>query len=181
MDHPVVLETRRLRLCTLSPDSPADRRFVIELLNDRDFLRFIGDRGVRDDAQAEHYLSEGPRASYLANGYGLYRIERKQDGVAIGMCGLVRRAALPGADLGYALLPAYRGQGYVAEAGTAVLQDAHGRLGMDEVLAVVDPANAASIRCLRALGFHYREPVRLSADDIELQLFAWQPERRTHA
>lgn len=181
MDQLVVLETERLRLCTLSPESAEDRRFVVALLNDRDFLRFIGDRGVRDDVQAARYLSEGPHASYLANGYGLYRIERKDDGAAIGMCGLVRRAVLSGADLGYALLPGYRGHGYVSEAGAAVLRDAHARLGMGEVLAVVDPANAASIRCLRALGFHYREPVRLSADDIELQLFAWQPEWRTHA
>lgn len=181
MEYNTVLETERLRLCQLSDDSQDDRRLVLDLLNDADFLRFIGDRGVRDLEQAAHYLREGPIASYRANGHGLYRIERKHDGASLGMCGLVRRAALPGPDLGYALLPRYRGLGYVAEAGLAVLGDAHARLGLDEVLAVVDPENAASIRCLRAMGFAYREPVRLSADDIELHLFGWQPPRGSNA
>jgi RimJ/RimL family protein N-acetyltransferase len=163
MDSTFVLETERLSLHRLSDTSETDRAFVYRLLNDEDFLRFIGDRGVHEPEQAGAYLRNGPMASYAANGFGLYRVDRKRD-------------ALPGPDLGYALLPEHRSQGYVAEAGAAVLADAHARLGLDTVLAVVDTHNAASIRTLRALGYRWREDFRLPGEDTLLHLFAWTPE-----
>lgn len=176
MDSTFVLETERLSLHRLSDTSDSDRAFVYRLVNDEDFLRFIGDRGVHAPEQAGAYLRNGPMASYAANGYGLYRVDRKRDGVPVGMCGLVKRDALPGPDLGYALLPEHRSQGYVAEAGAAVLADAHQRLGLDTVLAVVDTSNAASIRTLRALGYQWREDFRLPGEETLLHLFAWTAE-----
>ncbi|GGD39294.1 GNAT family N-acetyltransferase [Pseudoxanthomonas indica] len=176
MDSTFVLETERLSLHRLDDTSDADRAFVYRLLNDEAFLRFIGDRGVHEPEQAGPYLRNGPMASYAANGFGLYRVDRKRDGVPVGMCGLVKRDALPGPDLGYALLPEHRNLGYVAEAGAAVLADAHARLGLDTVLAVVDTSNAASIRTLRALGYRWREDFRLPGEDTLLHLFAWTSE-----
>jgi hypothetical protein len=47
MAHPPpvpVIETRRLRLHRLTTD---DADFVLELLNEPSFLRYIGDKGVR--------------------------------------------------------------------------------------------------------------------------------------
>ena len=178
MDSTFVLETERLSLHRLDDTSDADRAFVYRLLNDEAFLRFIGDRGVHEPEQAGPYLRNGPMASYAANGFGLYRVDRKRDGVPVGMCGLVKRDALPGPDLGYALLPEHRNLGYVAEAGAAVLADAHARLGLDTVLAVVDTTNAASIRTLRALGYRWREDFRLPGEDTLLHLFAWNAESR---
>jgi len=172
-----VLETARLRLYELSEHAPGDAAFVLELLNDPDFLRYIGDRGVHDLVQAAGYLRDGPVASYRLNGFGLYRVERREDGAAVGLCGLIKRPPLAHADLGYALLPRFRGHGYVAEAARAVLGAAR-RQGMTTVLAVVDPDNAASIRTLRGLGFEYRDNIRLAADDIELKLFAWQSDKQ---
>jgi len=172
-----VLETARLRLYELSEHAPGDAAFVLELLNDPDFLRYIGDRGVHDLVQAAGYLRDGPVASYRLNGFGLYRVERREDGAAVGLCGLIKRPPLAHADLGYALLPRFRGHGYVAEAARAVLGAARGQ-GMTTVLAVVDPDNAASIRTLRGLGFEYRDNIRLAADDIELKLFAWQSDKQ---
>lgn len=172
-----VLETERLRLFELSEHAPGDTAFVLELLNDPDFLRYIGDRGVHSLAQAVDYLRDGPVASYRLNGFGLYRVERREDGAAVGMCGLIKRSPLAHPDLGYALLPRFRGHGYVAEAARAVLAAAREQ-GIATVLAVVDPDNAASIRTLQGLDFGYREMVRLAADDIELKLFAWQSDKQ---
>ncbi|MCL6711540.1 GNAT family N-acetyltransferase [Pseudoxanthomonas sp. z9] len=172
-----VLETERLRLFELSEHAPGDTAFVLELLNDPDFLRYIGDRGVHSLAQAADYLRDGPVASYRLNGFGLYRVERREDGAAVGMCGLIKRPPLAHPDLGYALLPRFRGNGYVAEAARAVLAAAREQ-DIATVLAVVDPDNAASIRTLRDLDFGYREMIRLAADDIELKLFAWQSDKQ---
>ncbi|MGH9443874.1 MAG: GNAT family N-acetyltransferase, partial [Thermoanaerobaculia bacterium] len=47
------LETERLFLRRLTP---GDAEFVLELLNDTDWLRFIGDRGVRTLEDARDYI-----------------------------------------------------------------------------------------------------------------------------
>jgi len=67
----VIAETERLRLRRLTAD---DAPFILELLNDPDFLRNIGDRGVRTEADARGYILDGPVASYERHGFGLYLV-----------------------------------------------------------------------------------------------------------
>ena len=176
-----ILETERLAIRPLSADSEADAAFVNRLLNEPSFLQNIGDRGVHSLEDARAYLRKGPMASYAANGFGLCRIELKENGGTAGMCGLVKRATLEDVDLGYALLPEYCGQGYAVEAGAAVLADAQSRLGLQRVVAITDPRNEGSIRVLGRLGFRFEKMVRLAAGDIELKLFAWERAPHEHA
>lgn len=145
----IVLETERLQLAHLQP---ADADFIVELLNDRDWLRYIGDRGVRTREDALAYIANGPGAMIARHGHGLYRVDRRSDGRAIGICGLLKRDSLPDIDLGYAFLPAFRGQGYALEAARACLDEAANRLQAPRVLAITSPANAASARVLERLG-----------------------------
>jgi len=56
-----VLETDRLILRWLKV---ADAEFILRLLNEPSFLRFIGDKGVRTIDDARDYLLHGPIASY---------------------------------------------------------------------------------------------------------------------
>jgi RimJ/RimL family protein N-acetyltransferase len=60
-----------------------------------------------------------------------------------------------GAEIGWALTAAYHGRGYAAEAATAVLELAFGRLGLHRVYAELDPRNAASIRLCSRLGMRH--------------------------
>jgi [ribosomal protein S5]-alanine N-acetyltransferase len=50
-----VIETDRLTLRFASLD---DAAFILELLNDPDWLKFIGDRGVRTIDQAKEYIDK---------------------------------------------------------------------------------------------------------------------------
>lgn len=159
-----ILETARLRLREIH-DGDAD--FIVALLTDPDFLRYIGDRGVSDHASALRYIADGPRASYARNGWGLWAVERREDGVVAGMCGLVSRDFLPGPDLGYAFLPAFRGQGYAAEAAAGVLDFAFGR-GLARVLAIVTPANAGSVRVLEKAGMRQDGSVVVNGETLAL-------------
>lgn len=154
----------------LRPLDPGDAPRILELLNEPAFLRFIGDRGVRDLAGAERYIAEGPRASYTRHGHGLLAVVRRADGEWLGICGLVRRDALPGPDLGFALLARHTGRGYAGEAARAVLAAATG-----EVYALADPANERSIRLLEDLEFRYEGSLRLTPEDKELARFRWEP------
>ena len=172
-----MIETDRLDLHELSADSADDAAFILRLLNEPSFIRNIGDRGVRSLDDAAAYLRKGPVASYRNHGFGLYRMDAKASGEPIGMCGLLKRDTLDDADLGYALLPEFCGHGYAVEAATAVLAHARATLGLGRILAITDPANQASMRLLEKLGFRLEKQVRLSEDDIELNLFASQAPR----
>lgn len=144
-----ILVTPRLRLRELVV---ADAPFVLELLTDPDFVRHIGDRGVRDLDTAKTYIADGPRASYAKHGHGLWVAERRDSGEPAGMCGLLRRDYLPDVDIGYAWLPGHRGHGYAAEAAAAVLDYAYTSLRMPRVLAIVSEGNDASMRLLEKIG-----------------------------
>ena len=162
-----VLQTERLILRRLSTD---DAPFVFELVNDPDWLRFIGDRGVRTLDDARDYIRKGPIDSYERLGYGLYAVERKEGGRPIGICGLVRRDFLDDVDIGFALLPAFRGKGYAREAARAVMSHARD-LGLDRILAITSQDNVASQRLLERLGLREEGNVRLGVDSEWLRLF----------
>ena len=149
-----------------------DAPFILELLNDPDWLRFIGDKGVRTLDDARNYIRTGPVESYAKHGFGLLLVELKTDRSRMGLCGLVRRDVLPGVDLGYAFLPPYRRNGYAIEAASAVLRFARESARLDRILAITDPDNERSIRVLEKLDFAYERRVRLSEGSEEISLYA---------
>ncbi|GAA0710388.1 GNAT family N-acetyltransferase [Dokdonella soli] len=162
------IETERLVLHRLVPD---DAPFILELVNDPAWLRYIGDKGVRtlDDARA--YITNGPVASYARHGFGLDRVELRGSATPIGICGLVKRDALPDADVGFAFLPGYRGQGFAYEAAAAVLRHAGESLKLPRIAAIVSPDNLGSIRVLEKLGLRFETTIRMAADRPETKLF----------
>jgi len=164
-----LMTTERL---VLAPFTADDAPFIVALLTDPDWLRYIGDRGVQTPDEARGYLEAGPLASYAAHGFGLYRVTRRDTGVPIGMCGLLRRDTLPDVDLGFAFLPAYRGQGFAREAAAATLAYAHGTLGLARILAIVSPENAASIRVLEALGMRREGLLQMTPNSDALFLYS---------
>ena len=171
-----VAATARLALRRLTLD---DADFIVALLNDPGWLEFIGDRGVRAAGDARGYLEKGPIAMYARQGFGLYCVERKADGVPIGICGLIRREGLDDVDLGFAFLQAYCSQGYALESANATMALAKSAFGLDRVVAITLPANRDSIRLLEKIGFRFERMVRLPKDKEENMLFACDTKRRS--
>ena len=165
----IILETKRLRLRHLAPD--IDAEFILGLLNDPSFIRYIGDKGVRDLDAARRYIIDGPVKSYDANGFGLYLVELKTNEMPIGICGLVKRDTLPHADIGFAFLPAYWKQGYAFESAAAVIDHARETLKLGRVLAITSPDNEASGKLLDKIGLRFERMIRLSEDAPEIKLF----------
>jgi RimJ/RimL family protein N-acetyltransferase len=164
-----VLETDRLTLRRLTLE---DAPFILELVNEPSWIKFIGDRGVRtlDDARA--YARKGPIAMYEALGFGLYATQRKSDGALMGLCGLIKREFLKDFDLGFAFLPRFWDQGYAREAAAAVLTHAKEALGLARIVAIASLDNERSIKLLESLGFQYEEVIKLSEKDPGTRLFA---------
>jgi [ribosomal protein S5]-alanine N-acetyltransferase len=165
-----VLETERLALRWLSA---GDAAFMLELVNDPAWLRFIGDRGVRTLEDARDYIMAGPVAMYQRVGFGLYLVELKQKATPIGICGLIKRAGLEDVDIGFAFLPAFYGQGYAYESASAIMKFAQHTLGLNRVVAITAPDNGRSIALLAKLGLSFVDLRRLAEDQSEVLLFAW--------
>lgn len=167
-ENGIVAETGRL---VLREATEADAAFMFILLNDPDYLRFIGDRNIRSVADAASYIAARYRNSYARNGFGLWLVAEKSTGSAVGVSGLVRRAELEYPDIGYAFLPAHRGKGFAMEAAKAVLELAWNRFGLHRLLAITSPENARSHDLLLRLGFLQQGMVTLGEDAQELRLY----------
>ena len=170
----MILETPRLVLREFTHEDDA---FVLRLLNEPSWLRFIGDRGVRTLPDARRYLDDGPRRSYARNGFGLWCVVLKGGDAPVGMCGLLRRDTLADVDVGFAFLPEAWGRGYARESAAAVLDHARDVLGLGRVLAITDPENAASIRVLERVGMRREGTVRMPGEELDLLLYAKATDR----
>lgn len=146
---PYILETERLRLRELQPD---DSDFIVLLVNSPGWLRFIGDRNIRNRAQGLTFLEEGPLKSYRELGFGMYLVETKAGGNAAGVCGIHKRPGLDCPDLGFAFLPGFSGQGFAYEIASATLRFVHDELRIRKIYAIVLPENERSVRLLQKLG-----------------------------
>lgn len=166
-----VLETRRLRLRKMTLD---DGEFIVGLFTQSSFLQNIGDRGVNTVADAHRYICEGPMTSYRERGFGFYVVELKDEGDAVGICGLIKRPGLDHVDVGFALLPEFWGNGYATEAAAAALE--HGcQRGLDPILAIAQPENRGSVRVLEKIGMRRSGSVRLPGQDTDLEVFTNAP------
>ena len=165
-----VLSTERLELREFTAD---DAEFVLRIVNEPAFLRYIGDRGVRTPDDARRYIADGPVAGYARDGHGLMRVVRKSDGVGVGICGVLKRDSLPGPDIGFSFLPEHWSQGYALESARAVMRHAREVLGLGRILAITTMDNEPSIRLLGKLGFRPEGIVNLGGED--LRLFVSEP------
>jgi [ribosomal protein S5]-alanine N-acetyltransferase len=162
-----VIRTERLMLRQLEfRDAP----FILELLNEPAFVRFIGDKGVRDLEDACAYIRTGPMDSYARHGFGL--LAACLDGTPVGICGLVKRDGLADVDVGFAFLSRHWSKGYAVESASAVLAHARDVLGLRRIVAIASPDNAGSIAVLHKIGLKFEGVIKLTEGGPELKLFA---------
>ena len=163
-----IIETERLNLLKLSLE---DSKFIFELLNDPDWIKYIGDRNIKNENDAEKYITDKIITSYEKFGFGLYLVKEKTSNSSIGLCGLIKRDYLDDVDLGFAFLPEYRKKGYAYEAASAVIKYAKETFGMNTLLAITSLNNTNSINLLEKLGFIFVKIFKIPGDNEELKLF----------
>lgn len=168
-----LLETPRLRV---RPAETDDAAFIVELVNDPAWLRFIGERHVRTPADALGYIAK-THAMQRAHGVSLHVVALQKTGEAIGLCGLLQRDHLPELDLGFAYLARFRGQGFAREAAAAMLQHGHATLGRERILALVHPENRDSIALLGKLGFVFERTVPRPDGVVDTHVFVHRATR----
>ena len=163
-----ILETDRAILRELIEE---DAGFILDLLNQPSFIRYIGDRNVRTVEQAREYIENRLTESYRKFGFGMWAVELKETGELIGLCGFVKRDGLPDADIGFAFLPQFEGKGYAYECASAALRYGANVLNLQTVLAITSKDNEKSGKLLGKLDFKFERLIVMHGDE-ELKLFS---------
>lgn len=167
-DESFVLSTARLGLRELRLD--VDESFILELLNEPGFVRYIGDKGVRTREDAARYI-EAQRESYRQFGFGLWLVELSGSGDPIGICGLLRRPTIEEVEVGFAYLERVWGRGFAFEAASSVLRFGFENIDLPGIVAITDPANEGSINVIRKLGMEFERMIPLPGFESERTLF----------
>jgi len=156
------IETERL---TLRPFREADVTAVFELLQDPDVVRYVGDRRVPTLQEAWRAIA-GWLGHWALRGYGQWAIEERSSGRLIGRAGIINPVDWPGPEVGYLLGKAWWGRGYATEAARAAMEWGFERIAFEELLSLIDPANAPSIAVATRLGESLRGETELLGNRV---------------
>lgn len=144
----VTLETDRLILRMLRE---ADFNAYAEMCADPEVMRYLGDGQPMARPMAWRSLATMV-GHWTLRGYGLWAAEERVSGVFVGRIGFWNPDGWPGFELGWTLRRVYWGRGYATEGARAALRYAFTQLGQQQVISLIHPENAASIRVAQRLG-----------------------------
>lgn len=147
------LQTKHLIIREFTPD---DLDFLSSLLGDEKVMEFSV-AGPISREQTKEFLEKRVLAHYARFGFGLYALVHTETNRLIGYAGLSVQS-IDGeelVELGYRLDSNYWGKGLASEAAKALSQYAFDKIGLDQLISIIDPKNVRSIAVATRLGMHY--------------------------
>ena len=164
-----VLETARL---ILRPFEESDLDAQARTLGDPEIVRHLGGTPFsREDTWRRLLCAPG---LWTLLGFGYWAVVRREDGAYVGQLGFAdfKREMTPAIEglpeIGWILAPDMHGRGYATEAAQAALGWGDAVLKAPEYVAIIDAANAASIRVAEKCGFNENEPATYRGEPILL-------------
>jgi RimJ/RimL family protein N-acetyltransferase len=139
------------------------------MLADPEFMRHLGPPAAREDAWRR--LLQGP-GLWAVLGYGYWSVERREDGAYLGQIGFAdfKRELAPSLEglpeMGWLLVRHAQGQGYAGEGVAAALAWADEALAAPEIVAIISPGNAPSLRLAERNGFVRADEAPYKGDPI---------------
>jgi RimJ/RimL family protein N-acetyltransferase len=139
---------------------PEDREPLAALNADPEVMRWVGRGAVLGRGLSDDLLWRFER-EWDARGFGIWAVEEREGGAFVGFCGLTVPMFLPAgpgpaAEIGWRLVREVWGRGYATEAARATVAFGFGGAELAEIVAVVDPENARSLRVCEKLGMASR-------------------------
>jgi RimJ/RimL family protein N-acetyltransferase len=141
----------------LRPWAVDDAAAAFPVYGDAEVARWLAPAMDRVDDEAamrvvlQKWLAEGARMTTPA---GRWAIELRDDGSVIGGATLLPLPPDDGYEVGWQLRPASWGHGYATEVGRALARWAFDQ-GIEEVIAVVRPANSRAMGAIHRLGMQW--------------------------
>ena len=115
-------------------------------------------------------MAEWAQQRHAQEGIGLLAVERRVDGVFLGMCGLHHLDWYPDdIEIGWRFARKHWGQGYATEAASTWLDHALGVQGLPRVISVTDAPNLRSVAVMHRLGMIFDHAPELEEDGVVFQ------------
>jgi RimJ/RimL family protein N-acetyltransferase len=164
------LLTKRLRLRLWRDEDLPDLR---RLDRNPRFMRFLHPQGeLRTEEETVARLAWLQR-DWLERGFGRWAVEERESGRFVGHAGLAMHRLWPGdPELGYGVDPELWGRGYGTEAAGAALAHGFETLGLERIVSLIHPQNAASIRVAERLGARQVATVDWPEGGVEVLVYA---------
>jgi RimJ/RimL family protein N-acetyltransferase len=156
----------------LRPHMAADHDDCLRLWTDPAVMRFFGGKPSTADEVWNRVLRYAGLWSLL--GYGYWAITDRDSGAYLGEAGLANfeRPIEPTLgqvpETGWALRGEAHGRGLATEAMNAILDWADTNLDQATTCCIIEPANKASVRVARKLGYEFDHKARLRGHEIEV-------------
>ena len=143
-------ETQTERLL-IRPINLGDKNFIYSLVNTNGWLKYIGDRNIKNIADAENYIQK-----ILENKNYYYNVfEIKDTKEPIGIITFLNRDNHEFPDIGFALLPQFEKKGYTFEASKKYLTEIISLNLYKKIIGITVPENYNSIKLLQRLGLEF--------------------------
>jgi RimJ/RimL family protein N-acetyltransferase len=164
----IQLQTERLILRKLSLH---DTRFIFDLVNTPQWVKFIGNRNVNTLEDSRNYIIrtlKTPNVDY-------WIVTLKDQSTPIGIVTLIKRTYLEHHDIGFAFLPEYQKNGYAFEASGVVLDATLKNTRHSTVLATTLRDNVNSIQLLLKLGFSFLKEIEVEGEPLLIYTISPKP------
>jgi RimJ/RimL family protein N-acetyltransferase len=129
-------------------------------------VRYIGDGAPWPEERSRRFV-ERQIELFDQRGFCLWKLLPRspdEDRGLIGFCGLQplpqELPAVEEIEIGWWLARAWWGRGLATEAARVALHDGFERVGLRRIVAIAQPANAASIGIMRKLGMRFERTVQ---------------------
>ena len=146
-----------------------DAPFMLKLLTEPAWRKFISQHEVKCEASALRYMEERIFPPYR-EALGFWVVVFRDTQQPIGICGLVKRPYLEKHDLGFAFLEEVWGTGVAKEAAVSCLSYARDILGLAEICAITVEENIQSIGLLKKLVFRFLKHT-VNPDEETLEVY----------
>ncbi|MGP0171640.1 GNAT family N-acetyltransferase [Pseudomonas sp. NCHU5208] len=151
------VETERL---ILKPLLPSDAPGLLAIFSDAEVMRYWNTAPWADVQEAIAFIEQSNESMRVQQSLVL-GIWLRSTGELAGKCMLFSYdKASRRAEIGFGLARSCWGQGYISEAGDALVQYGFEVLGLRRIEAEIDPANQASAKALEKLGFAHEGLLR---------------------
>ena len=162
------LETERLVLTIANVE---DAEFFLRLYNEPKFIKFIGNRNLKTNEDASHYIEEKFTPQFEKMGFGNYVINRKSDNLKIGAVGIFMREGFEIPDIGFSVLEEFHNFGYAFEAANALKNIIIKNFKLEKLSAITTVGNTSSQKLIEKLGLKYIKMVKFPGDEELLRYY----------
>ena len=166
----------------LRPWQPDDFEPFAALARDPEVMRYIGRGECWSESEIRGFIARQSR-NIETSGYGLGPLVCRSDGCVVGQAGLQTLGTSNQVEIGWWLARKHWGAGLASEMGHALVRFAFEEAGLERVVAITNPANAASIRVIENLDMRFQRRFsgrELGLRDAEVEVLLYQLDRSTY-